>query len=69
MMLPVSELNFGFADAQNYSRRENRELFNRIFFRTEELDGLCGHNTYFLLGDKGTGKTAYAVYLVNCVFR
>ena len=64
-MLPISQLNFGFADAQNYSRRENRELFNRIFFRTEELDRLCGHNIYFLLGDKGTGKTAYAVYLVN----
>lgn len=26
---------------------------------------MCGHNTYFLLGDKGTGKTAYAVYLAN----
>jgi len=64
-MLPVSQLNFGFVDAQNYSRRENRELFNRVFFRTEELDKLCGLSTYFLLGDKGTGKTAYAVYLVN----
>ena len=66
---PLSELNFGFADAENYRRRENRDLFNQIFFRTENLDQLCDSSTFFLLGEKGTGKTAYAVYMANTSYR
>jgi hypothetical protein len=62
---PIRELNFGFADAENYRRRENRDLFNQIFFRTENLDKLCDRSTFFLLGEKGTGKAAYAVYFAN----
>ncbi|MFI5252720.1 MAG: P-loop ATPase, Sll1717 family [Bacteroidota bacterium] len=64
-MLPISELNLGFNDAENYKRRENKELFNKIFERTEYLDKLLKDNIFFLLGEKGTGKTAYAVYLSN----
>jgi hypothetical protein len=66
---PIRELNFGFADAENYRRRENRDLFNQIFFRTENLDHLCDRSMFFLLGEKGTGKTAYAVYFANTSFR
>ena len=68
-MLPISQLNFGFADAQNFTSKEDTELFNRFFFRTEHLDKLCRDSTYFLLGEKGTGKTAYAMYLVNNKYR
>ncbi|MCQ1537368.1 funZ protein [Methanosarcina sp. KYL-1] len=68
-MFPVPELNFGFNDAQNYRRRENKEFFNRIFIRTDSLEKLCGHNVFFLVGEKGTGKTAYAVYISNNSYR
>ena len=64
-MLPISELNIGFSDAENYKRRENKDLFNKIFLRTDSLDTLCERNIFFLIGEKGTGKTAYAVYLSN----
>ncbi len=64
-MISFGELNLGFSDAENYKKRENKELFNRIFVRTEDLDRLCNSNTYFLIGDKGTGKTAYAVFMAN----
>lgn len=64
-MKKVHELNFGFADAENYKRRENKELFNQVFIKNEYLEKLCDHSTSFLIGDKGTGKTAYAVYLSN----
>jgi hypothetical protein len=64
-MLPIPQLNFGFNDAENYRRRENKELLNQIFVRTEDLDRICGNNVFFLIGEKGTGKTAYAVYLSN----
>lgn len=65
MMKPIPELNFGYNDAENYRRREEKELFNNLFVRTVHLDQLCSNNRFFLIGDKGTGKTAYAVYLVN----
>ncbi len=62
---PVSNLTFGFSDAENYRRRENKDLFNRIFLRTDALEKIQKQNSYFLVGEKGTGKTAYAVYLSN----
>jgi hypothetical protein len=68
-MKPISEIEFGFSDAENYRRRENRDLFNRIFLRTADLDKLCQRNVFFLVGEKGTGKTAYAVYLSNSPYK
>lgn len=64
-MKPLQQITFGFADAENYRRRENKDLFNQVFLRTEALDELTARNTFFLVGEKGTGKTAYAVYLTN----
>jgi len=64
-MKRISELQLGFADAENYKRRENKELLNKLFIRNEYLDKLCDHAVSFLVGEKGTGKTAYSVYLSN----
>jgi len=64
-MRSIAELSFGFADATNYRNSENRNLFNKVFVRTSQLDALCQSNVHFLLGEKGVGKTAYAVYLAN----
>jgi hypothetical protein len=64
-LIPIEKLNFGFNDAENYKRRENKELFNQIFVKSEELDKILEPGRFFLIGDKGTGKTAYAVYLSN----
>jgi len=64
-MLKIQDLAFGFKDAENYTRRENKKFLDKIFVRTPELDQLCGRNTFFLIGEKGTGKTAYAFYLSN----
>ena len=68
-MKPVSDLILGYRDAENYRRRENKELFNQLFLRTPELDELCDSGTYFLIGEKGTGKTAYAVFLSNMEYK
>lgn len=65
MMKGIAELNFGYNDAENYRRRAERELFNSLFVRTIHLDQLCRNDRFFLIGDKGTGKTAYAIYLAN----
>lgn len=68
-MISISRLSLGFSDAENYSRRENKELFNRIFIKNNYLDLLLNASTFFLIGEKGTGKTAYAVFLANNDFR
>ncbi len=61
----IKELELGYADAENYKRRENKELLNRVFIRDSHLDELCQPNISFLIGDKGTGKTAYSIFLSN----
>ncbi|NQT31497.1 MAG: funZ protein [Deltaproteobacteria bacterium] len=68
-MKSISDFQLGFADAVNYQRRENKDLFNIIFVKNIFLDILCSPSTYFLIGEKGTGKTAYAVFLANNVFK
>jgi hypothetical protein len=65
MMKPFLELRLGFEDAENYRRRENKDLFNAIFVKNIFLDSLLRPSTFFLIGEKGTGKTAYAVFLTN----
>lgn len=64
-MRSISELNLGFADAENYKRRENKEFFNKIFIQNKYLNELCDPAISFIIGEKGTGKTAYAVYMSN----
>ena len=67
-MLKIEDLNLGFSDAENYKRRENKELLNNLFIKTGSLEKLCEPATTFLVGEKGTGKTAYAVYMTNNSF-
>lgn len=64
-MKSYGKLNLGFSDAINYKRRENKELLNLFFIKSPELDKLLLPSNYFLIGDKGTGKTAFSVYLSN----
>ena len=59
------ELNLGYNDAINYQKRHNKNMFNEIFVKDNNLEKLISPDIYFLIGDKGTGKTAYATYLQN----
>ncbi len=68
-MIPFTKLNLGFANAENYRKRENKELLSKYFVRDEFLERLLDHNVYFLVGEKGTGKTAYSTYLRNNDYR
>ncbi len=36
-MKNIEDLDFGFADAQNYKRRENKQKFNEVFIKNEYL--------------------------------
>ncbi len=61
----IKELELGHSDAENYKRRENKELLNKLFIKDDHLDKLCDHGISFLVGEKGTGKTAYSIFLSN----
>ena len=64
-MKTLKELQEPFNDAHNYKNRAQKEFFNRVFLRTSALDEILGPSVYFLMGEKGSGKTAYAVYMEN----
>lgn len=64
-MKKIHQLSFGFSDAENYKRREEKELFNSFFVKNEYLESLLEPRITFLVGEKGTGKTAYATFLAN----
>lgn len=64
-MKPIKELYFGFNDAENYKRPENKDMFDKYFYRTDEFQDMFKPSINFLIGEKGTGKTAFATYLVN----
>lgn len=64
-MKMIKDLNLGFSDAQNYAQKGNKELFNSIFVKNQFLEKLINPSTFFLIGEKGTGKTAYSVFLKN----
>lgn len=69
MLVQISELNLGYSDAQNYSLRKNKNMFNEVFVKNQFLEDLIRPETYFLIGEKGTGKTAYATYLSNSDYK
>ena len=65
MIKSIMSLNLGFSDAQNYTQRGNKQMLSEVFVKNTYLTKLLRPNVYYLIGEKGTGKTAYAVYLSN----
>lgn len=61
--LALGELQEPFNDAVNYKTRQQKEFFSKIFLRTDELLNVLKPSIYYLIGEKGSGKTAYAAYL------
>jgi len=55
-MKRIAELNFGFNDAVNYKKPENKEMFEKFFFKTDEFQKIFSNSIYFILGEKGQVK-------------
>ena len=64
-MKKLKDLSFGFGDAESYRQKDHKEFFNQVFVKNQFLDKLMLSCVYFLIGEKGTGKTAYSVFLSN----
>ena len=65
----IADLNIGAIDAVSYSERKEKEFLAKIFLRDSVLDKVLEGRRYFLIGEKGTGKTAYATLLSNSEHR
>lgn len=64
-MKKVTDIIYSFPDAENYRRREFKESFNKSFLADDYVNKILKPEVSFLMGDKGAGKTAYAVFLSN----
>lgn len=65
MLKSIDQINLGFSDAQNYTQRGNKQMLSEVFVKNSYLTKLLKSNVYYLVGEKGTGKTAYAAFLSN----
>ena len=59
------DLNFPFDEAENYFLPNYKEQLNKLFYRDNNYEKLLQPTTYYLIGDKGSGKTAYSAYFCN----
>ena len=66
-MKKISELQQIKGDAYEYYNTSSQQdsLFEKIFLVDEIMDEIKSPDKYFVIGEKGSGKTAYAVYLSN----
>ena len=69
-MKSLSEIELGYGDATNYRKNKRMApMFNEIFVRDKNLECLVQEDSFFLIGEKGTGKTAYATFLENAEYK
>ena len=62
----IEELKRVHTDAyEYYDEDEPDSLFEKIFLDDNLVDKIKNENRHFIIGDKGSGKTAYAVHISN----
>lgn len=59
------DIDFPYDEAENYLQSVNKEKMNHFFYKGDVYDKLKKTTTYYLVGDKGSGKTAYSAYYCN----
>lgn len=64
-MKKIDELIEPSIDAIDYNSKEKKPFFLKSYHATEFLDKACQGNCYYLIGEKGSGKTALAFHIQN----
>lgn len=59
------DIEIPFDEAENYFKPNNREKLNKLFYKDQNFDKLTRDTTYYLIGEKGSGKTTYCAYFCN----
>lgn len=63
MTRPFSELFLKCHDASVFEEKNNHLLLSKVFFDDFHTERILQQDQYFLIGEKGTGKTIIAQYL------
>jgi hypothetical protein len=50
-------------DAIDYNRKDKKQFFQNSYLSTSFLEKACQGNCYFMIGEKGSGKTALASHI------
>ena len=58
-----TDLQIPFDEAENYFKPNNKEKLNRLFYKDRNYNKLLNDTTYFLIGEKGSGKTPSVIPL------
>ena len=63
-MIKIEDLQTIKGDAYEYynSNESELDLFNKVFLAGDVLEQIKDPRKYFIIGEKGSGKTAYSVY-------
>lgn len=59
------DIEIPFDEAENYFKPNNKEKLNRLFYKDSNYNKLLRDTTYYLIGEKGSGKTTYCAYFCN----
>ncbi len=59
------DIDIPFDEAENYFKPNNKEKLNRLFYKDKNYNKLLRDTTYYLIGEKGSGKTTYCAYFCN----
>lgn len=59
------DIEIPFDEAENYFKSNNKEKLNRLFYKDSNYNKLLRDTTYYLIGEKGSGKTTYCAYFCN----
>ena len=60
-----NELFLKCHDASVFQEKNNFDVLSRIFFDDRHSNQVLQQDQYFIIGEKGTGKTIIAQYLSN----
>lgn len=59
------DIELPYDEAENYFQKSNKEKLKGFFYKGSVFEKLKEETTYFLIGEKGSGKTAYSAYFCN----
>ncbi|MHC3995526.1 P-loop ATPase, Sll1717 family [Thiomicrolovo sp. ZZH C-3] len=64
-MTTINKLVAPSIDAVDYNVKSKKQFFQKAYLSTEFLEKACEENCYYLIGEKGSGKTALAYHIQN----
>ncbi|WP_152982026.1 P-loop ATPase, Sll1717 family [Prosthecomicrobium hirschii] len=62
---PISTLRLPYRDATQFMSQSDLQFFKENFVRLNSIEELLNKPSVFIIGDKGSGKSAFATYFSN----